>query len=83
VSQPKSQLDLDLVSIIRSELCNRCSTAGKFRSSGRADGTCAVVYELWQKFLRYDPADPTWPKPRSLCSFRWPRLDCCFMPLCI
>src|SRR5438874_5255312 len=24
-------------------------------------GLAPVVYELWQKFLRYDPADPTWP----------------------
>jgi transketolase len=24
-------------------------------------GLATVVYELWQKFLRYDPADPTWP----------------------
>src|SRR5262245_64397821 len=24
-------------------------------------GLAAVVYSLWQRFLRYDPADPTWP----------------------
>jgi len=26
-----------------------------------------LVYELWQKFLRYDPADPLWLKPRPIC----------------
>jgi len=24
-------------------------------------GLAPVVYSLWQKYLRYDPADPTWP----------------------
>ena len=24
-------------------------------------GLAPVVYSLWQRFLRYDPADPTWP----------------------
>jgi transketolase len=28
---------------------------------GAPMGLAAVVYELWQKHLRYDPADPTWP----------------------
>src|SRR5213594_3615841 len=28
---------------------------------GAPMGLAPVVYELWQKFLRYDPADPTWP----------------------
>jgi transketolase len=27
---------------------------------GAPMGLAPVVYELWQKFLRYDPADPTW-----------------------
>src|SRR6266404_866427 len=27
---------------------------------GAPMGLAPVVYELWQKYLRYDPADPTW-----------------------
>jgi transketolase len=28
---------------------------------GAPMGLAAVVYELWQKYLRYDPANPVWP----------------------
>ena len=28
---------------------------------GAPMGLAPVVYELWQKYLRYDPADPLWP----------------------
>jgi transketolase len=28
---------------------------------GAPMGLAPVVYELWQRHLRYDPADPTWP----------------------
>jgi transketolase len=28
---------------------------------GAPMGLAPVVYELWQNYLRYDPADPTWP----------------------
>jgi len=28
---------------------------------GAPMGLAPVVYSLWQRFLRYDPADPTWP----------------------
>ena len=28
---------------------------------GAPMGLAAVVYALWQRVLRYDPADPTWP----------------------
>src|ERR1700745_3836545 len=28
---------------------------------GAPMGLAPVVYELWQRYLRYDPADPTWP----------------------
>src|SRR5260370_15939943 len=27
---------------------------------GAPMGLAPVVYQLWQKFLRYDPADPSW-----------------------
>jgi transketolase len=32
-----------------------------------------IAYTLWQQFLRYDPADPTWPNRPLLC-FPTPRL---------
>src|SRR5258705_10059730 len=28
---------------------------------GAPMGLAPVVYSLWQRFLRYDPTDPTWP----------------------
>src|ERR1044071_651745 len=28
---------------------------------GAPMGLAAVVYELWQKYLKYDPANPVWP----------------------
>ena len=28
---------------------------------GAPMGLAPVVYELWQKYLRYDPANPVWP----------------------
>src|SRR6267143_5116427 len=28
---------------------------------GAPMGLAPVVYELWQKYLRYDPSDPLWP----------------------
>jgi transketolase len=62
VSQPKSQLDLDLLSIntIRTLAIDAVQQANSGHP-GAPMGLAPVVYELWQKFLRYDPADPTWP----------------------
>ncbi len=62
MSQPKSQLDLDLLSIntIRTLAIDAVQQANSGHP-GAPMGLAPVVYELWQKFLRYDPADPTWP----------------------
>jgi len=62
VSQPKIQLDLDLLSIntIRTLAIDAVQQANSGHP-GAPMGLAPVVYSLWQRFLRYDPADPTWP----------------------
>ncbi len=62
MSQPKSQLDLDLLSIntIRTLAIDAVQQANSGHP-GAPMGLAPVVYALWQRFLRYDPMDPTWP----------------------
>ena len=62
MSQPKIQLDLDLLSIntIRTLAIDAVQQANSGHP-GAPMGLAPVVYSLWQRFLRYDPADPTWP----------------------
>src|SRR5579864_2185326 len=62
VSQAKSQVDVDLLSIntIRTLAIDAVQQANSGHP-GAPMGLAPVVYELWQKYLRYDPADPTWP----------------------
>jgi transketolase len=61
VSQTQSQLDLDLLSIntIRTLAIDAVQQANSGHP-GAPMGLAPVVYALWQKYLRYDPADPTW-----------------------
>ncbi|PYU60963.1 MAG: transketolase [Acidobacteria bacterium] len=56
------QLDLDLLSIntIRTLAIDAVQQANSGHP-GAPMGLAPVVYSLWQRFLRYDPADPTWP----------------------
>jgi transketolase len=62
VSQPKIQLDLDQLSIntIRTLAIDAVQQANSGHP-GAPMGLAPVVYSLWQRFLRYDPQDPTWP----------------------
>ncbi len=62
MSQAKSQVDVDLVSIntIRTLAIDAVQQANSGHP-GAPMGLAPVVYELWQKYLRYDPADPRWP----------------------
>jgi transketolase len=62
VSQAKSQVDVDLLSIntIRTLAIDAVQQANSGHP-GAPMGLAPVVYELWQKYLRYDPVDPTWP----------------------
>ncbi|MGB7284915.1 MAG: transketolase [Candidatus Acidiferrum sp.] len=62
MSQPKSQLDMDLLSI---NTMRTLSIDGVQQANaghpGAPMGLAPVVYELWQQYLRYDPANPIWP----------------------
>lgn len=62
MSQAKSQVDVDLLSIntIRTLAIDAVQQANSGHP-GAPMGLAPVVYELWQKYLRYDPVDPTWP----------------------
>src|SRR6267154_528693 len=62
VSQPKTQVDLDLLSIntIRTLAIDAVQQANSGHP-GAPMGLAPVAYALWQRFLRYDPADPLWP----------------------
>ena len=62
MSQAQSQVDVDLLSIntIRTLAIDAVQQANSGHP-GAPMGLAPVVYELWQKYLRYDPADPTWP----------------------
>src|ERR1700676_2609140 len=62
VSQPKTQVDLDLLSIntIRTLAIDAVQQANSGHP-GAPMGLAPVAYSLWQRFLRYDPADPLWP----------------------
>ena len=62
MSQAKSHVDVDLLSIntIRTLAIDAVQQANSGHP-GAPMGLAPVVYELWQKYLRYDPADPTWP----------------------
>src|SRR5713101_6783544 len=62
VSQPKTQLDLDLLSIntIRTLAIDAVQQANSGHP-GAPMGLAPAVYSLWQRYLRYDPADPLWP----------------------
>ena len=62
MSQVKSQVDVDLLSIntIRTLAIDAVQQANSGHP-GAPMGLAPVVYSLWQHYLRYDPADPTWP----------------------
>jgi transketolase len=62
VSQPKTQQDMDQLSIntIRTLAIDGVQQANSGHP-GAPMGLAPVVYSLWQRFLRYDPADPIWP----------------------
>ena len=61
MTQAKTQQDMDLLSVntIRTLAIDAVQQANSGHP-GAPMGLAPVVYELWQKFLRYDPNDPTW-----------------------
>ena len=62
MSQPKTQVDMDLLSIntIRTLAIDAVQQANSGHP-GAPMGLAPVAYALWQRFLRYDPANPLWP----------------------
>ena len=62
MSQAKSQQDYDQLSIntIRTLAIDGVQQANSGHP-GAPMGLAPVVYSLWQRFLRYDPANPIWP----------------------
>lgn len=62
MSQPKIQPDLDLLSIntIRTLAIDAVQQANSGHP-GAPMGLAPAAYQLWQRYLRYDPADPLWP----------------------
>ena len=54
------QLDTLCINTIRTLAIDAVQQANSGHP-GAPMGLAPVAYELWQKFLRYDPADPTWP----------------------
>src|SRR5881394_1742924 len=62
VSQAKSQVDVDLLSIntIRTLAIDAVQQAHSGHP-GAPMGLAPVVYSLWQRFLRFDPEHPIWP----------------------
>jgi transketolase len=61
-SQAQPQQDMDLLSIntIRTLAIDAVQKANSGHP-GAPMGLAPVVYALWQRFLRYDPANPIWP----------------------
>jgi transketolase len=62
ITQPISRTDLDLLSIntIRTLAIDAVQQANSGHP-GAPMGLAPVMYSLWQRFLRYDPANPLWP----------------------
>ena len=62
MSQAKSQVDVDLLSIntIRTLAIDAVQQANSGHP-GAPMALAPVAYCLWQQFLRFDPQDPIWP----------------------
>src|SRR6478672_4288815 len=55
-----NQLDTLCINTIRTLAIDAVEKANSGHP-GAPMGLAPVAYTLWQKFLRYDPADPLWP----------------------
>jgi transketolase len=59
VTNPKSDIEQLAVNTIRT-LCMDAVQAANSGHPGSPMGMAPTAYVLWQRFLRFDPADPTW-----------------------
>jgi transketolase len=57
---PSTAIDETCISTIRT-LCIDAIQAANSGHPGTPIGIAPVTYTLWQRFLRFDPADPIWP----------------------
>ena len=57
---PGTSIDETCISTIRT-LCIDAIQAANSGHPGTPIGIAPVTYTLWQRFLRFDPADPIWP----------------------
>ncbi len=58
--RPAGEIDLLAINTIRT-LAIDAVEAAQSGHAGAPMGMAPVAYTLWTRFLRYDPADPTWP----------------------
>jgi transketolase len=59
-AQPKQDMDLLSINTIRTLSIDAVQKANSGHP-GAPMGLAPVVYSLWQRVLRYDPANPVWP----------------------
>jgi transketolase len=57
VSQQIDQLSINTIRTLSIDAVQQANSG----HPGAPMGLAPVVYELWQKYLRYDPANPVWP----------------------
>jgi len=57
VIQNIDQLSIDTIRTLSIDAVQKANAG----HPGAPMGLAAVVYELWQRYLRYDPANPIWP----------------------
>jgi transketolase len=57
VSQNIDQLSINTIRTLSIDAVQQANAG----HPGAPMGLAAVVYELWQRYLRYDPANPIWP----------------------
>src|SRR5215468_1198660 len=59
VTNPQSEVERLAINTIRT-LCMDAVQAANSGHPGSPMGMAPTAYVLWQRFLRFDPADPTW-----------------------
>ena len=72
-------LDQLCVNTIRG-LCMDAVQKANSGHPGTPMGIAPVAYTLWQRYLRFDPADPIWPNRDRFVLSEGPRLRRCCGP---